>query len=372
MNIGILTMHYRRNYGGILQSYALYNVLKQMGHQVKIIDYKNPNNFFDYHPLHIFPFICNKISALASLNNQERVTTKPLNEEVLAIFREFKKKYLRYTQPVNNKTIENIIDNFDALIVGSDQVWNSMNQRKLIFFFDFNKKYNGLKIAYAPCSIYPNSPKYNRKKLSALLTDFDSISVRDNTTAKLVNNTACILPQKTLDPTCLWSFSEFTYPKKIDGDYIFAYILGSEIEGGYKQVLEKIFSKYGKMKVISIVISDVSLESEKFSDKVLYTASPRDWVNLLANAKFVFTDSFHGCMFALKFNKNFIAYYKEKTRASRLIDVRDTFGLQNRIVDSVSSMDLDCKINFFKVNALLSHKREESINFLKRALALNK
>ncbi len=368
MKVGILTMQYRKNYGGVLQAYALMKVIESMGYEVEHIDfrYDATNN------IHLIVKARNLIANIAKhigLHKSHSINKKRgiLPQEHIQAFANFRNKYLRYSPIVGNENIHEILNEYDCIVVGSDQVWNNVEGKHLFFFFDYKDVYKGKRIAYAPCSVFSETPWYNRNKLKKLLSKFDSIGVRDNTTAELVRKVSGIQPLVVLDPTCLYDFHEFSESAPIvEGDYIFAYILGSEIKGGHKSIINKICDKYGEMKVIAAVIPDISLEAEKFADKIMYNAMPSEWVNFVAHSKFVYTDSFHGCMFAMKFHKPFFAYYKDANRASRLVDIKRTYNMTN-IFQSGEEYQIN-EVDYGAVDATLYEQKSKSYEFLKTSL----
>lgn len=368
MKVGILTMQYRKNYGGVLQAYALYKVIESLGYDVEHIDFR----YSSVDNVHFVTRIVNGFIRVVKLfriknKSRENKVRRDLPNEHIKVFSDFKKKYIKYSRPVYNDTIHEIINDYDCIVVGSDQIWNNVEGRYLYFFFDFKQAYNGKKIAYAPCAVFTNTPWYNRCKLSKLLKKFDAIGVRDNTTVKLVNNVSDLNPKVVLDPTCLYDFKEFSESKPIiQDDYIFAYILGSELRGGHKNIIDKICRKYGNMKVVAAIIPDISLEVEKFANRIMYNASPSDWVNLIAHSKFVYTDSFHGCMFAMKYHKQFFAYYRDASRASRLRDIKYTYHIPN-IYMSGDNYAIN-EIDYNMIDAILDKQKIDSYNFLKMNL----
>lgn len=367
MKIGILTMHYRRNYGGILQSYAMMKVLQGLGHDVEVINFKyesNPKRTIATR----FTSLFNRFMKFNRKNKISSIKVRPLPLEHLKAFEEFKARYMHYSLEVGNETIGSVAPLYDAIIVGSDQVWNNLFDKKLYFFFDWVPEFKGRRIAYAPCSIYQEVPQYNKTRLNELLNKFDAISVRDETTANMVKSAIGEKPKIVLDPTCLYDFSEFAKDPIIDEDYIFAYILGSEISCGHHEVLKQIKQKYGDMKVVAAIIPNVSLEVEKFADDIRYNASPSDWVNFIAHSKFVYTDSFHGCMFAMKYHKPFLAYYKDSRRVSRLKDIKDTYAIDN-IIPSGNEIVLH-NIDYSKVDAILKQKKILSLEYLHSSLGV--
>ena len=369
MKVGILTMSYRRNYGGVLQSYALFKTIEGMGYDIEIIDFEY-NSLDNLHFITLLKGI--PIILLKKLGFRRHGTplkqTRELPDEHVIAFNTFKKKFIKYSKTVTNKELFRIVHNYDAIVVGSDQVWNNVEGKILYYFFDFGKPFLGRKISYAPCSVHESVPFYNKGKLRKLLSKFDALSVRDQTTANMVKQVSGLEAKIVLDPTCLYAFSEFSsLPPIVEGDYIFAYILGSEIKGGHKSIIQKIREKYGEMKVIAAIIPNVALEVEKFADKVMYNASPDEWINLIAHSKFVYTDSFHGCMFSMKYHKPFFAYYKDANRSSRLRDIKIQYGLAN-IFMSGEAYAIN-EVDYLTLDKTIAEQRKESLSFLSSALS---
>ena len=365
MKVGILTQFYRKNYGGILQSYALFHVLSNLGHDVEIIDFRynaaRNQSFWQKVDRLFRKFVHQKKES-----GKVVVSTRELPKDHVAAFSSFKQKHLKYSPQLTVNTIGQYVQNYEAIVVGSDQVWNDLTGKHLFYFFDFGSPYMGKRITYAPCSVITEIPYYSKKKLNKLLHHIDSISARDETTKRLVEKASGLSPELVLDPTFLYGFQEFSSPAVVKGDYVFAYILGSEIEKGHKNVLDKIFAKYGKMKVIAAIIPNISLEVEKFADEVRYNASPDEWVNLIANAKFVYTDSFHGCVFSMKFHKPFFAYYKDAKRTSRLLDLKNTYQLPN-IQSSGEDICLT-EPDYYYIDKVNEEQKVHSIGFLEKSL----
>ena len=377
MKIGILTMHYRRNYGGILQSYSLYKYFKSLNHDVTIIDYREDTSINNYHIVSIFQEFYKRMQQFTKKtffhnHSLNILPTRPLSNELLQAFQSFKDEYLQYTCPVNNKTIKEIVNIYDMIVIGSDQVWTSVKYKKLVYFGDFGTEYRGRLISYAACSINSIPPFYQKKKLSKLLNHFDHISVRDETTYNFVNSINKELRiSMVADPTFLYDFRELSTKPLKKKNYIFAYILGTEIRGGHKDVLEKIKSKYGDLEVVAIVISDVSLEAAKFANEIIDNASPEDWVSLISHSNFVYTDSFHGCVFSMKFHRPFIGYYNSDNRASRLLDLKNKFSLNN-IVSTAEEVNLALEINYEKVDKINDKVTNYSRKFIDEAISINK
>ncbi len=376
--IGILTMRYARNYGGILQCVALSKVLESRGFLVEVIDYAPTNRRTLRGTIRRgFNLLFSVKSIYRQVMHRLLLRTKPttaLSQSFLDTFQQFKANNLRFTQHVDETTIGQVAAEFDAIIVGSDQIWNCLTHRPIVHLCDWIPEYTGTRISYAACSIYESVDLFHRRHISSLLHKFHGISVRDVRTQQLVKNCSKIIPEIVADPTCLYDFEGFISDPGIKEPYIFVYLLGSEIEGGHKRIIDSIKDKYGELAVYAVVIANVSLEAERFADKVLYSASPNEWLSLLAYSTFVYTDSFHGCMFSMKYEKPFLAYYKEKSRASRLLDLADRFEVGDVVVDSVDAAlrkrSIEKGIDYGLVNRRMRDFQETSLAFLDRNLRL--
>ena len=126
------------------------------------------------------------------------------------------------------------------------------------------------------------------------------------------------------------------------------------------------------MPVYAISIAAKNPKKINWADKTLYNISPDKWLNLIANASFFYTDSFHGLIFALKYHTPFLAYYTEPERASRFIDLQERFDLKNTIITSYYDLQLFKGINyeliFEKVESILPKEIELSKIYLDKAL----
>ena len=364
MKIGILTMDYAKNYGGILQTYGIFKFLESQGHEVEIINYKNScrNSFRS-----LLSKLERRITA-GKKSVDSNIPTRKLTSEYLQNFKDFRSVHLKYTQKVDEKTIAKTCSKFDAVIVGSDQIWNDVYTNRLVYYFDWN--YSGKKIAYAACTILANCPKAMSGKIKSLLKSFDTITVRDNHTADFVVRNIKTRPRIVVDPSCLHDYNEFIGDNPIGKPYILTYILSDEIAGTNHKAIEIIKKNVGDLPVVSLCIPSVSVVSQSISDFFLEDATPIDWVNLFYHASFVFTDSFHGIMFSMKYKKPFIAYMKDGQRKSRLQDLVDRLQLKNIAVnaDQIQSIFDEDSINYPQVNAKLEALRTESIQLLNQAI----
>lgn len=366
--IGLLTYSYGNNFGGVLQCLGLYKVLKNnLEQNIEVLNYI-PKNAYSLKILYLKGIKSNGKIDLKKLIIKLKNVRKSIKK-----FDKFRENELNITKALNGKMFEMKAENYDGLIVGSDQVWNTGGGFRGTYFFEGIKNPN--KISYAACSGSDFYKDEHKERLTNAINDFNYISVRNNHTYNFVKRLTGQDSEIVCDPSILYDYKEYLTEEKHKEKYILTYILGSEIDGGHRKVLEEIKKKVGDIKIIAVGIAYAgsgSLQFYPWADEVLYDASPEDWLNLINNAEFIYTDSYHGVLFSMKFHKKFLSYYAEKGRASRFIDLADRYAVGDWIVNSVDEMhqknSLGKEVDYEKVENLLNIHREYSMNFLKKAL----
>lgn len=361
MRIGILTFHYGSNYGGVLQCYALQQVLTSQGHEVKVINYVPGDS------LKQLLIVVNN-----ALHKRDAMHARALLHYILhrkssrKVFEAFREKHLNMTD--KRSRIEDFANlSFDAVIVGSDQVWNYSQQKNVAYFLGWLNNDKVRKISYAACCGQNKINTAYRSSLVRYLSQFSAISVRSEETKYFIRDLLDKDVPVVADPTILYDFTEFVHPK--NENYILTYILTEDIQGGNDKAVSIIKNLFPDLPVYSIVISDRQPRLCPWADKQLFDVSPSEWVSLIANCKFLFTDSFHGSIFAMKFNRPFVAYYNTQGSGRRFVDLKETFHLHNVVcsAEELCSLSKDSFIqnDYTKEVNLL---REQSIDFLKSNL----
>ena len=368
MKIGILTLQSGYNYGGTLQCLALQNSLISMGHEVSVI------NYYPVLPVKIPWWRGWGLSGIKRVDNcRKRFLQLRYLEDHTAHFDCFKKTHLNLTERCHTpEEVGEVASKFDALVVGSDQVWNLKYHPDPTYYLAYPSDFKGLKISYAACCGRDTGKADDW--VAERLRDFDIISVRDSFTASWVNaqvEEAC--PQIVADPTLLYDFPDIQKESTRHPDrYIFAYIIGDGCEGFHRRAIAEIKKKYGDMSVVCAISTGYRIQLVQWADKTLYLLDPYEWVEWLANATFVYTDSFHGVLFSLKNNRNFIAYYMEAIRSPRLLYLAEQCGIKERIVDvekNSLSEALDTKISWEEVESSMHKLHKHSMNFLSGSLS---
>lgn len=371
MKIGILTFQHSINFGAQLQCFALQEYLKEIGHEPQVIQY------YPYKRSAFYRGVGVKKNGLL-LSMKYLILKFLYADRIVKRFNAFKTKYIELSSKVDMHNIGELANRYDAIIVGSDQVWGFAFHEQPIYFFGWQPEYKGRRISYAPCSAKNFIKDENKENIRVLLSDFHYLSVRNIETQQFVEDLIDKKVPIVLDPTFLIDFSKYKFfLKKPFKKYILVYIIGDEIAGGHNAIVHDIKEKRGNMPVVSVVLSEGNMKIFSWVDKTYWYLDPFEWLSLIANADYFYTDSFHGVVFALKFGVDFLAYYVDPDRASRFIDLANRFYLEDHIVNSVGdAVNRSCikkeKSDFRRTNDYINLQIQVSKDFLNEALKLNK
>lgn len=376
MKIGIITQPLMGNYGCLLQNYALQHTLKEMGHDPITLDQKSwhlegPNKY-----LHDFKMV---------IYNLLRGKKKYVNRE----FEEIRNYTLRYSNEFINKYIistkkcskdNELRDycsrlNVEALIVGSDQVWRPQYAPHLEqSYFSFARGLNIKRIAYA-ASFGVDNWEYSEKqteKCKKLVKLFDAISVRESSGVNLCENYLGVRAEHVLDPTLLLTKEDYIHiinsrPTQLSDGGLFAYILD---EDQYKNKLVELLSNKLTLKPF-YVNQTKELKFDIPDDLDDYTYPPvEQWLRSFMDASFVVCDSFHGMIFSIIFNKDFVVVANRRRGLSRFTSVLNQLGLEERLISDENDIQYfhSKSINWNDINKTIKEKKALSIEFLIRAL----
>lgn len=379
MKIAILTQPLHDNYGGLLQAYALKETLKTLGHNPIIVNRHGAGS----NPIRReLSKLKNKLLLRpARLNQYLNYSQRALISERTLSFRT---KYIPELSELitTNKGMKSLLlQNIDAFIVGSDQCWRPRYSPCITnYFLDFIKEQNKIKrIAYA-ASFGTAEWEFNKQqtqKCKNLISLFDAISVREDDGVTLVKdylgrNDAI----HVLDPTMLLditNYNNITENEKIGKSKgnLKVYILDKSPEK--ETFIQKTASKLN-LKPFE-VMPKLRLKQEVVNDqnaKYFQYPCPSQWLKGFQDAEFVITDSFHGTVFSILYNKPFIVLGNKRRGMSRFTSLLKMFGLENRLVleleEKITSQLLSQEINWGNVNEILEKERNKALNFLVKSL----
>lgn len=369
MKICILTQPLETNYGGLLQAYALQTVLKRLGHDVWTED-RRPNK------MSLIKKIILKLKQFIGPAIGIYYPTQKQLTEIRQYTDEFIKNNIRTTEPIySNLKPEFGKYHFDAYIVGSDQVWRPRYSPSLTnYFLDFAENQNVKRVAYA-ASFGTDQWEFtdSQTKICMLLAKkFDAISVREESGVRLCRDYLGVEAKQVLDPTLLLDKDDYLKLCKTVSDEasqeIFYYFLDEtnlklEILNKYSEVLQ--MSVFTVMPKRRLVHKDSKYLKKHINDFIFPGVDK--WLEAFQRAKYVVTDSFHGCVFSIIFRKDFAVIMNEKRGNARFSSLLRLFNLENRLINNNIDIILQ-PIDWNSVNERLSELRKISLSFLKNQL----
>lgn len=373
MKIGIITQALQSNYGGLLQNYALQQVLINRGHEVITLD--QPYGVSRWWFFYASYF---KTLFLKFLGRKRELPHKITDEEKQIIRRNtnyFIDKYIYHTCKFkdNSEIINYIHDkNFDAFVVGSDQVWRPIYNINLFrSYLDFTVGLKVIRISYA-ASFGVDKWEYSSEQTKIaknLLKNFDAISVREESGIALCQNYFGQDAKHVLDPTLLLEKEDYIrivneeHESQCDGT-LFTYILDRT---SYKEHIINEVAKEFELIPFS-VMPLYSINAKTVDDLDLCTFPPvTKWLRAFMDAKFVICDSFHGVVFSIIFNKPFLVIANKTRGMARFESLLKQFGLEDRLVSNDTyklASYLNKNINWNIVNEKKAALKKYSLDYL--------
>lgn len=372
--VAILTQPLGHNYGGMMQAWALQQVILQLGYQAITISRKPNHRSLFYQAARL------TYRLLLTLKERQRFPlNSPDNAELTSVTRKFIQR--------NIATSENIFsteqlrqhafkNDYYAVIVGSDQVWRPKYSYEITnFFLDFCQDLEFIKVAYA-ASFGSSEWEFTQKETLAcrqLASRFDAIGVREDSGVRLCHDYLHVNSTEVLDPTLLLDpcrYEHFLYKKDPEvlpaaGEYICCYLFGinESIVKGLLQI-SLLYDCRIKFANFGGDILGPNLASRILSQPVLPPVE--HWLQTFYSAASVITDSFHGMLFSIIFNKPFVVIDNSERGSSRFSSILSKIDAMNRLCSSIDSIDLDCLRSPISSDSysVLQDLRAQSINFL--------
>lgn len=359
MKIGILTLPLKYNYGGILQAYALQTVLKKMGYDPVILNRWKQNDLNRKPLIEILKY--NTKLAIKKYFLRKDICKTAGNKAEIDSFLLNK---LNLTQRI--KSSADLHDSVSAMrlehfVIGSDQVWRPKYAEDCLFdFYGQFLEHHDFKSLFSYSASFGTSEwEYSdvqSNRCKHLIKKFTSASVREDSAVDLCKEKFGIEVVQTLDPTMLIEKQDYI---DLVGDELheidlFTYILNSSEEKNSAK--SKILRNFNFSSYDANLCSYIKIE---------------EWLEAFYKCKYVFTDSFHGCVFSIIFNKPFIAFANNDRGVARFTSLLKIFNLEDRLVFSekeLSQEKINATIDWQKVNDILECNREKSRLFLQKSI----
>lgn len=364
--VGVLTIHWSRNYGAFLQVYATQKIIEKSGNICEIIDYQSEKQKSAYN---IFRLELTLSALFGNIRNiwylrrvleRRRVFQKEITRKLALSSLSFR----------NQQELEVAVMEYDLLLAGSDQIWNvRLDAFDPVYFLPFTTA--ARKVSYASslgdsCYQWSQPEKdYLKNNISGL----DTIAVREESGARLIRELTGRMPEVVLDPTLLLTSVEWNELNEIGenryGDYILFYsVLSDEKAVDYvkrlsRQLGLKVICPHPKNRY------EVSAPFIRMSE-----VGPGEFINLIHHARIVCTTSFHATVFSILYRKPFYSItYGDGGRISGLLSF---LRLTEQILDTTS--DKGCPytipyIDYGEVHERLERKKASSLNYLERILS---
>jgi hypothetical protein len=362
----MLTPHCARNYGGVLQAYALQTVLSEMGHEPQIVNLvpesRRKDSVFPMDWRGLKPCVYNLLVLLRYGATKRRMER----------FAEFSDQFLRLSAKEYGTFAEIQEDppRCDAYVCGSDQLWRlGMHSLDAIraYFMDFVRQEDALKIAYAPSfGVSSISVEYKRQ-IKPFLDDIKHLSVRERAGQAIIEEITGRKVPVVLDPTLLLKADEWAtlaVPPRVKPPYVLVYCQ-SQRQNFYDLVREV----KNATKLPVVVISLVPYNRIPGADHVFQDVSFPEYLGLFSQATCVCTNSFHGTVFSLIHKRPFWTVPHESAN-SRIADLLERVGLTQRQVAAGTHLPKDpLEIDYSKAGPALEAARLESMGYLKAALS---
>ena len=337
MKVGLVPLLYDEyNYGGVLQFYALQKVLNNNNIECDIIFFEN-NEIISQCELKgtekILIYVKTKVSKIF-----RRKANAMLDEKMFSRKQkidQFKKKYYSQTLNANNISYKD----YDAIICGSDQIWNPgwARRRAFLEFVPDDTK----KIIYAASLGCESLNDKQKEQFRWRIERLQNVSVREESGKKILDEFIENMEIKVvLDPTLLLLPSEWL-----------------EITN---------FADKHNLKIVNIPFASGEKNDEvEFGNIKITDADPGDFIGLIKNAEYIFTDSFHACVFSVLFKKEFFAFQRDNNNRmqGRINTLLHNFKLPNRFINTKTNLEY-MKLNYEMNDKLQRELRKDSLDFL--------
>jgi len=350
-----VTFHHSHNYGALFQMFALHSKIKSMGHENLVLETeldpsKRKNK--SYNPKVIlrnaYMYVCGKIR-------------KKELQMLYKSFADFKKNHVNFTVPYTSMDdLRNNPPDVDAMITGSDQVWNMTTIPSMIpsRFLDFGNP-DAIRFSYAASIENMHYSEEQKEYAKEQLKKFKGITLREKSACDFIESFSGLHTESLLDPVFLFEKKEWNAIAKqprIQGPYILCYQVLSN------KLMQKVVNKLQKDTGYPVVsICNVSFKWIR-ADYSFFDVSPEEFLGLYSNASYIVTTSFHGTAFGIIFNKKTYTIPRNIS-SNRICDLMNLVGLEDYVVKSEKKLS-NTSIDWDRVNLIIDGERNRAIQFL--------
>lgn len=336
-------MHKPLSYGSALQTYALQKKVSDLGYNAEIIDYKYPNeahkkkvNLLRHWIEETVSFVINIFLGFPNMKKRSN-------------FNCFYKEYYRLSPFYpTEKTLKDNPPKYDIYMSGSDQVWNPnfiLEDRTFLLSF---VKDNSIRVSYGSSFAVSNIPEDYKPSYIECLSKYDMITVRETSGINVIKELTGKDATLVCDPTLLLSAGEWDKIAdkadiNIEVPYLLVFILGYSFNP-YPKVVKLINKIKSQLRLKTIFLDGRKEDAFQSNSKIIKNAGPADFINLVRNASYVITDSFHGTVFSTIYSKPLTALVKPGNNDSRISSFLRVIGREDCAVP-FDSTSFEIKLN---------------------------
>ena len=383
--IALVTCYFQPNYGSQLQAYATQMAFDKLGldNETILIEGLTPEI-----KKAKYKYFLSRIFDVNTIKDKwatvHKVAAKKLNPEYAKnlgirnnMFSDFAKEMFKLSGFYGSKAeLAMAASRYSAFVVGSDQLWLPSNIAADYYTLNFVPE-NIPKIALATSFGVSSLPHKQASIAAKFLNRIDYVSIREKSGQKLIKELANRDVPVVCDPTLMFSaedWSSIVSEERFYNDkYIFVYFLGNNPE--HRDFVKQVQKKTGYT-IIQLAHCDEFIKSDVgFADETPYNVGPKEFIQLIRDAEFVFTDSFHCSVFSMLFQKRFFTFRRYKGDGSvstngRIYSLLSLAGLESRLQNGGENVDeaVSSQIDYACVLEKLAGIRELTWAWLKDCL----
>lgn len=380
--IGLVTCYFHHNYGSMLQAYATEMIMQQMGLPFQTIACKAPINYMQENKiLYIIKklLIADWKMRLGKMKIERAKKENPMfakNWEIRnKAFDQFAETFFHVSPYCKNREeLSKMAENYSAFLVGSDQLWRTDSVEHGYYTLEWVPDHIR-KIAYSTSIGVKEVPWFQVEKNKRFMNRFDHIALREQSACDLVYKLTGRKVPVVLDPTLLFTGDQWLEIQQqeplTNGKYIFCYLLGDN--PSQRKFIKRVKEKTGYKIVALQQLDDYIPSDEGFADEAPYVG-PREFLNYIRNAEYVFTDSFHCSVFSILYKKNFFTFSRfaegaKQSTNTRIDNLLHITGLEERRMTNDKTIEevVNFKRNFDGVDEKLNALRKSSMDYLYNA-----
>ena len=387
--VGLVTCYFHPNYGSMLQAYATQKIMEEWNVPCENICIDGLKGEIEQSKVQFY---------LRQVNNPQvlsgtivRIVKKKVYQKALkktlgrnlkirnACFQNFVKKNFIVSRRYDSKQqLTEASKQYSAVVVGSDQLWLPSNIEADYYTLNWVPD-DVPKIAFSTSFGTSFLPKKQQGMAKQFLNRFQAISVREETGKKMIQEYAGLDVPVVCDPTLLFNGEDWMCIQKkapiVKDKYILCYFLGNNKED--RQFAQRL-REYTGYKIVALLHLDEYIKADnEYADETPYDIGPGELLNLIRNAEYIVTDSFHGSVFSIIYKKRFFTSRRVRKEGilctnNRLDSLFDKLGVEGRLIDGSENVEecLKRTVDYDKVHSNLNALVTESKEYLRNALNL--